>query len=390
MFFSRAKKVKPASEQLVKAACDALQQCERDSSSSSTSGGVSGSGGSSGSLSNSLSALSTHVAQMKAILYGEPDAPPKKEEALELAREVLKTDLLTLLINHLPVLEFECRKDVSQVFSNLLRKHSDGELITVAWVAKHPEVLDALLRGYELEKVALNYGIMLRECVRHEKLAALLLPSEANQSFYLLFSYVESPLFDVASDAFASLKDLLTRHKSRIAQFLDEQYSDFFTHYHTLLRSENYVTKRQSLKLLGEVLLDRTNFTVMTRYISSSDNLKTIMILLRDRSSSIQFEAFHVFKIFVANPNKEKRVKELLLRNKARLLEFMADFQNDKADEQFADEKRFLIDEISRLQRDAPSQPAAAPQQPPATAAPQQPVTANSPADVAANGALPV
>ena len=37
--------------------------------------------------------------------------------------------------------------------------------------------------------------------------------------------------------------------------------------YTTLLLSTNYVTKRQSLKLLGEILLDRANFNVMTRYI---------------------------------------------------------------------------------------------------------------------------
>jgi calcium binding protein 39 len=38
--------------------------------------------------------------------------------------------------------------------------------------------------------------------------------------------------------------------------------------YTTLLLSSNYVTKRQSLKLLGEILLDRANFNVMTQYIS--------------------------------------------------------------------------------------------------------------------------
>jgi hypothetical protein len=32
------------------------------------------------------------------------------------------------------------------------------------------------------------------------------------------------------------------------------------------------------------------------------------MNALRDRSRSIQFEAFHIFKIFVANPNKHPEV----------------------------------------------------------------------------------
>lgn len=71
----------------------------------------------------------------------------------------------------------------------------------------------------------------------------------------------------------------------------------FFSHYSLLVQSSNYVTKRQSLKLLSEILLDRVNFKVMTRYIANDDNLKVVMNLLKDRSKNIQFEAFQVFKV---------------------------------------------------------------------------------------------
>lgn len=54
------------------------------------------------------------------------------------------------------------------------------------------------------------------------------------------------------------------------------------------------------LQLLGELLLDRHNFQTMTRYISSPDNLKLMMIMLREKSRNIQFEAFHVFKVRMA------------------------------------------------------------------------------------------
>jgi calcium binding protein 39 len=70
----------------------------------------------------------------------------------------------------------------------------------------------------------------------------------------------------------------------------------FFSSFTTLILSNNYVTKRQSLKLLGEILLDRANFNVMTRYIANEANLKMMMNLLREKSKNIQFEAFHVFK----------------------------------------------------------------------------------------------
>jgi calcium binding protein 39 len=73
--------------------------------------------------------------------------------------------------------------------------------------------------------------------------------------------------------------------------------SQFFSKYNTLLVSSNYVTKRQSIKLLGEILLDRANYSVMLAYVDSPEHLKLTMNLLRDKSKNIQYEAFHVFKV---------------------------------------------------------------------------------------------
>jgi hypothetical protein len=82
-----------------------------------------------------------------------------------------------------------------------------------------------------------------------------------------------------------------------VAEYLEKNYDRFFASYTALVLSKNYVTKRQSLKLLGEILLDRANFNVMTRYIANEANLKMMMNMLRDKSKNIQFEAFHVFKV---------------------------------------------------------------------------------------------
>jgi hypothetical protein len=58
------------------------------------------------------------------------------------------------------------------------------------------------------------------------------------------------------------------------------------------------VAFRFLFQLLGELLLDRYNFSVMTKYITNTDNLKQQMNLLKEKSKNIQFEAFHVFKVF--------------------------------------------------------------------------------------------
>ena len=49
--------------------------------------------------------------------------------------------------------------------------------------------------------------------------------------------------------------------------------------------------------MLGELLLERSNLKVMVRYVADEENLKLMMNLLKDQSRSIQFEAFHVFKV---------------------------------------------------------------------------------------------
>ena len=294
-------------------------------------------------------AVTLALALMKQVLYGSPDRPADKRAGEELASAMLDSELLSLLLARLPSLEFECRKDVAQVLSNLLRKQLHADLNAVSWLERSPEVLLGLVRSYERPEVALNNGLMLREAIRHERLASILLNEE--ETFSTLFRCVESPHFDVASDAFATCRELLTRHKALVAEFLSSRYDAFFAQYLTLVLSTNYVTRRQSLKLLSELLLDRSNFGTMTRFIASVEHLKAVMNLLRDRSNSIQYEAFHVFKVFVANPRKEPAVLELLRRNRERLLTFLDDFlnQRESQDEHFRDEKLFLKEEIRKL-----------------------------------------
>lgn len=63
------------------------------------------------------------------------------------------------------------------------------------------------------------------------------------------------------------------------------------------MQSDSYVTQRQSLQLLGEILLDRANYRVMTAYVDQGEHLKRVMNLLKDSRNMIKYEAFHVFKV---------------------------------------------------------------------------------------------
>lgn len=163
-----------------------------------------------------------------------------------MSQEFHNLDLFLLLVNNISRLEFESKKDVVQIFNCLLWRRIGARYPTAEYISSHNDILEALVKGYEDQRIALNCGMILRECIMHEPLAKCLLYLGC---FWNLFEYVELQAFDVASDAFATFKDLVTRHKQLVATFLREKYDEFFERYSKLLKSQNYVTKRQSLKV---------------------------------------------------------------------------------------------------------------------------------------------
>ncbi len=251
---------------------------------------------------------------------------------------------MDLLLN-IKKFEFEARKDVAQIYNFVLRQRKQNSL---EFIKSHQEILNFLVEGYADSDpgVALGCGSILREVIRHEELNEMLLNSPLFDRF---FEFVQLSSFDVASDAFATFKLMLTKHKVGCAKFLESNFDEFVKKYTVLLMSQNYVTKRQSLKLLGELLLNRSNFNIMMKFINSPDNLKIMMNLLRGKTKAIQLEAFHVFKIFVANPKKSPPVIDILVRNKKKLIEFLQKFQKDKDDDQFNEEKNTLLNTLAQL-----------------------------------------
>ncbi|KAH9822225.1 Mo25-like protein [Melampsora americana] len=274
----------------------------------------------------------------------QPNTSP--EIVAQLAQDIYSNDLLKIFLLNLSKFEFESRKDVVNIFNLILRRQIGNRWPTVDYLANHQQIIWIALKGYENPEIALNTGMILKEMLRHEVLAKSLLYSDR---FYDFPQYIEQTTFGIACDAMSSFKECLTRHKPMVSDFLEANYDQFFGMYSSLIQSTNYVTKRQSIKLLGEILLDRSNYNVMNKYISNEDNLKIMMNLLRDKSKNIQFEAFHVFKVFVANPRKPLPIEAILRRNKEKLIEFLRGFHNDKDDEQFNDEKGFLIIQIENL-----------------------------------------
>jgi len=266
-----------------------------------------------------------------------------------------KKNLVSLLIFNLHNLPFECKKYTSTVVSCLFHKKDESSI--VSYFADEPKIITHLLSYYSEESEfadCLNAGEILRELCKVQELTKIIIDN--HWETFIKLANLQG--FDKLADALQLFTDILTRHKTVASNFLTKNSKPFFQKFNEELIGEecNFVTKKQCIKLLAQILSEKNNYRVMLSYVTGAENLKVIMKLLQDRSPNIAFEAFHVFKIFVANPNVEKaeKVARLLYINKSRLTEFLRSFQNEKhedeAFDEFESEKSYLIQKISEIQ----------------------------------------
>lgn len=82
-------------------------------------------------------------------------------------------------------------------------------------------------------------------------------------------------------------------------------------------------------------------------FFSSTIRSKTL-------SSIIYNNVLSPSQVFVANPNKTQPIVDILLKNQTKLIDFLNNFQKDRTDdEQFNDEKTYLIKQIRDLKKPA-------------------------------------
>jgi calcium binding protein 39 len=154
---------------------------------------------------------------LKQWLFGDEAQGATRENAIAIAAEACRSELLRLMVTHIAQLDFEARKDVAQIFGAIVRiKDADEQPIGAQFLREHPDVLGDLIDGwvrprrragraprapraprlrrpprrrrptparcpprYDDANVALNCGSMLRDCLRDEVLSRCALPAPA-------------------------------------------------------------------------------------------------------------------------------------------------------------------------------------------------------------------
>lgn len=171
--------------------------------------------------------------------------------------------------------------------------------------------------------MALHVGLVLRAMARDATTAEVLFDNEIIQSLLELAGHAD---FEVSSEAFAVLRELVSSQVALVAQYFENHGDLFLTMCQGLLQSDAYVTNRQALGFLGIMLFDHKFMGITLRFVSNDNLLKAVMNLLKDESNSIRIDAFHVFKLFVGNPEMSRSVRTILYRNRDRLSRFFQAF----------------------------------------------------------------
>ncbi|CCK70201.1 Hym1p KNAG_0D04560 [Huiozyma naganishii CBS 8797] len=302
---------------------------------------------------------SRYLIGVRHFILRETDPKPTEASIDELYSAMHQGDLFYDLLLHITDLEFEARKEVLFIFSICLNYSKDNKFVTVDYFVSEPKTITLILRTAELilqksdapQDVELIIGNMILDCIKHEQLCRIIL---RDPQLWKFFDFARITNFEISTMALQVLNDMFTTHPRLVSrEFFSQEknLAKFIRNINQLIAHGNYVTKRQSTKILASLIMEKANSQLMLTYINSPDNLKLIMTLMTDKSKNLQLDAFNVFKVIVANPRKTKPVFDILVKNRDNLLKYFESFATDNQDSILQDEKHFVMQEIDKLPR---------------------------------------
>ena len=161
----------------------------------------------------------------------EVDAAP--QQVYQLVHLLMSEDILLPLARNIHRLPFESRKDVQVIFSHVFRykpepttsQQPEPPIINYI-LQKRPELITILCNGYDIRESAMVCGAILREALKYDSVAALILyhepkdegrpfglqgvdpaiPASGRGVFWKFFEWVDKGAFEVSADAFSTFR----------------------------------------------------------------------------------------------------------------------------------------------------------------------------------------
>ncbi|KAJ1609277.1 MO25 protein [Cryptosporidium canis] len=252
--------------------------------------------------------------------------------------------------------------------SQLLDEPDQDHFVILDWLNTNcDEFFSLLIRQYSVIPITYKIGEVLRDISTILNLAQGpgIVDKQNNKTFPISESFKEksneiirnliykqeifnnlmwlsgNQCFDISSDSISTLRCYLFVSPKMTNEYILSNQQTFFSNiFKTLIQSKEYVPQRHGLRLLNQLFSLKELSKVMTVFSSSSEYLKIFMNLITSELNTTSFEAFHIFKLFVANPNKSPKIQRILSRNRDKIVEFLVHFQTSRTDPQFISDKQ--------------------------------------------------
>lgn len=299
----------------------------------------------------------TGESQLADDLIKEPDfdvaevdekTPEESEEVIVSSPKSVLTKMITdpcvvLLLTHLCHFATPTRHALLNTLTKVFRD-PPSKPVFVASVLKNRVILDQLVCGCANRQYWAGCGNFLRVLVRSEKIASALM--HTHKLFSAIVALVENREFDIAANAFDTLKTLLRKHPKLTGKYLNKNFEEMCVKFDHMTSCRTYITKVHSLHLLGSILLNKSNFKFMIKFINRDRSLRRIIDLFvgSRRSKGVRGGSFTVLKIFVANPKKKTIINDILVEHRDELLQAVNEFTPATNIQKFeVDKKRFIM-----------------------------------------------
>mmetsp|Transcript_33129 Transcript_33129/g.46257 ORF Transcript_33129/g.46257 Transcript_33129/m.46257 type:complete len:318 (+) Transcript_33129:206-1159(+) len=292
---------------------------------------------------------------MRNIVMLIENAEKAQEDVTEFLEELMKLNILKSLIFHLHYFTKEGKQDVRGLWLKCIRNRKAKKTLWTH-IRENPEILILLVRGASVK--CYDSGEIFRACLTNSSAVHYLVLN--SPLVWQYFKFVAQEDFELSSDAFKSFKTIVSRRKAdkekrEITKFLKDNFDKFFKNFCDLLMSDVFHVKLQALKLLSEILQKRENFSVMVKFISYPSHLHLMIDNLcadDSREKGMKFQAFHVFKFFVANPKKGKTILNVLRARRTEILKTLIEMKRteEQSEIEYGRELPLLIDRIRELE----------------------------------------
>jgi len=172
-------------------------------------------------------------------LFSNTETETSPDQVYQLITLLLSEDLLFLLAINMHKIPFEGRKDTQFIFSNVFRykNPNQAEPLALHYVLnQRPQIITALCEGYDRRESAMPCGGVLREALKYDAIAALILydeptpdgkgrnlaevdtaaASSGNGVFWKFFDWIVKSSFEVCADAFSTFRVCLSQQNTYV------------------------------------------------------------------------------------------------------------------------------------------------------------------------------